>query len=80
VVGAGVIGIEYAAMLGSLANVQVTVIDQRPTLLDFVDQEMVDNLTFHMRESKAKFRLGEKVRWLPAKNDFDFVLYSLAEQ
>jgi NAD(P) transhydrogenase len=62
VVGAGVIGIEYAAMLGALANVQVTVIDQRPTLLDFVDQEIVDNLTFHMRESKAKFRLGEKVK------------------
>jgi NAD(P) transhydrogenase len=61
VVGAGVVGIEYAAMLGSLANTQVTVIDQRPELLEFVDREIVDNLVFHMREARGKFRLGEKV-------------------
>lgn len=62
VVGAGVVGIEYAAMLGSLANTQVTVIDQRPELLEFVDREIVDNLVFHMREARGKFRLGEKVK------------------
>jgi len=37
------------------------VIDQRPNLLEFVDREIIDNLTFHMRQGKAKFRLGEKV-------------------
>lgn len=36
-------------------------IDQRPELLEFVDREIVDNLVFHMREERAKFRLGEKV-------------------
>src|SRR5215475_9283784 len=38
VVGAGVIGIEYASMFAAL-GVPVTVIDQRPRPLEFLDQE-----------------------------------------
>ena len=60
VVGAGVIGLEYASMLTAL-NVKVTVIDQRPTLLDFVDREMIEALGYHMRRRGATFRLGETV-------------------
>eukprot|EP01089_Gocevia_fonbrunei_P006532 TRINITY_DN1725_c0_g1_i1.p1 TRINITY_DN1725_c0_g1~~TRINITY_DN1725_c0_g1_i1.p1 ORF type:complete len:511 (+),score=88.68 TRINITY_DN1725_c0_g1_i1:127-1659(+) len=61
VAGAGVIGIEYAAMLGTLPGCQVTIIDGRPDLLDFVDSEITESLMFHMRESRSKFRLGEKM-------------------
>ena len=43
VVGAGVIGIEYASMFAAL-GVQVTVIDQRPRPLEFLDREIVDEL------------------------------------
>jgi len=39
----------------------VTVIDQRPTLLDFVDHEIVEALCYQMRRQGAVFRLGEKV-------------------
>ncbi|HJQ69002.1 MAG TPA: Si-specific NAD(P)(+) transhydrogenase [Blastocatellia bacterium] len=60
VVGAGVIGIEYAAMLAAL-GVKVTVIEQRPTLLDFVDQEILEALCFYLRRQGVTFRLGEKV-------------------
>jgi NAD(P) transhydrogenase len=60
VVGAGVIGLEYASMLTAL-NIKVTIIEARPTLLDFVDREMIDALTYFMRERGAVFRLGEKV-------------------
>jgi NAD(P) transhydrogenase len=60
VVGAGVIGLEYASMLTALGT-EVTVIDQRPTILDFVDREIVEALCFHMRRRGANFRLGEKV-------------------
>ena len=60
VVGAGVIGLEYASMLTAL-NVKVTIIDQRPTVLDFVDREIIDALCYHMRQQGATFRLGEKV-------------------
>ena len=60
VVGAGVIGIEYASMLAAL-GVKVTVIEQRPTLLDFVDHEVLEALCFHLRRQGVVFRLGEKV-------------------
>jgi NAD(P) transhydrogenase len=61
VVGAGVIGLEYASMLTAL-NIKATVVDQRPTLLDFVDREIIDALTYHMRVRKTIFRLGEQVK------------------
>ena len=60
VVGAGVIGLEYASMLTAL-NVKVTLIDQRVNPLEFVDQEILDTLYYHMRRNGAVFRFGEKV-------------------
>ena len=60
VVGAGVIGLEYASMMTAL-GIRVTVIDQRPIMLDFVDHEIVEALSYHMRRQEAVFRLGEKV-------------------
>jgi NAD(P) transhydrogenase len=60
VVGAGVIGLELASMFSAL-NVPVTVIEQRPTLLDFVDGEIVEALSYQMRSQGTTFRLGEKV-------------------
>jgi NAD(P) transhydrogenase len=60
VVGAGVIGLEYASMMTAL-DVGVTVVDQHPTLLDFVDEEIVEALCYQMRRRGAIFRLGEKV-------------------
>lgn len=60
VVGAGVIGLEYASMLAAL-GIKVTVIDQRPAILDFVDREIVETLNYHLRRQDSVFRLGEKV-------------------
>jgi len=60
VVGAGVIGLEYASMVTAL-NIKVTVIEARPTILDFADREMIDSLVYFMRQRGAAFRLGEKV-------------------
>jgi NAD(P) transhydrogenase len=60
VVGAGVIGLEYASMITAL-GVKVTIIEQRPTILDFVDREVIDDLYYFMRQRSATFRLGEKV-------------------
>ncbi len=60
VVGAGIIGLEYASMFAAL-GVKVTLLDQRPTLLDFVDREIVESLCFHLRQLGTVFRLGEKV-------------------
>ncbi len=60
VVGAGVIGLEYASMVTAL-GIKATVIEARPTILDFVDTEMIEALMYFMRQRGATFRLGEKV-------------------
>jgi len=60
IVGGGVIGLEYASMLTALGG-EVTLIDARKRILDFVDEEIVDTLTYHMRKNGVTFRLGEKV-------------------
>ena len=60
VVGAGVVGLEYASFLAAL-GIEVTLIDQRPTLLDFVDREIIEALAYHLRQVGTTFRLGEKV-------------------
>ncbi len=61
VVGAGVIGLEYASMFAAM-NIDVTLIDQRDDILDFVDHEIIDRLKFSMMEEHTVFRLGETVR------------------
>jgi NAD(P) transhydrogenase len=60
VVGAGIIGIEYASMFAAL-GVEVTVVDRRERPLEFLDREIVDELFHQMRERRATFRLGEAV-------------------
>jgi NAD(P) transhydrogenase len=60
VVGAGVIGIEYASMLAALGT-KVTVVEKRPRLLEFCDDEIVEGLTHHLRQSGVVFRLTEQV-------------------
>jgi len=60
VIGAGVIGCEYASIFAAL-GVRVTVIDKRPRLLPFVDAELIEALTYHLREKRVLLRLGEEV-------------------
>jgi NAD(P) transhydrogenase len=60
VVGAGVIGIEYASMFAALGT-KVTVIEQRMRMLDFCDTEVVEALKYHLRDLAVTFRFGETV-------------------
>ncbi len=60
VVGAGVIGIEYASIFAALGS-KVTVVEKRDTMLDFCDPEVVEALRFHLRDSAVTFRFGEEV-------------------
>jgi NAD(P) transhydrogenase len=60
VVGAGVIGIEYASMFAALGT-KVTIVERRPQLLDFCDAEVVEGLRYHLRDLGVVFRLGEAV-------------------
>jgi NAD(P) transhydrogenase len=63
VVGAGVIGIEYASMFAALGT-EVTIIDQRKRPLEFLDHEIVDELIHQMRNQNVIFRLSETVQGL----------------
>jgi NAD(P) transhydrogenase len=60
VVGAGIIGIEYASMFATLGT-KVTLLDLRPTVLDFVDHEIIESLCYQLRQLGTVLRLGEKV-------------------
>ena len=76
VVGAGIIGLEYASMFAAL-GVKVTLLDQRTTLLDFVDREIIESLCFHLRQLGTVFRLGEKVVSVGFDDDRDRVFAKL---
>jgi NAD(P) transhydrogenase len=60
VVGGGVIGVEYTCMFSAL-GVRVTLIEKRPKLLEFADQEIVEALSYHLRDSRVTMRLHEEV-------------------
>jgi NAD(P) transhydrogenase len=60
VVGAGVIGIEYASMFAALGT-KVTVVEKRDRMLDFCDEEVVEALKYHLRDLAVTFRFGETV-------------------
>ncbi|TWF56388.1 Si-specific NAD(P)(+) transhydrogenase [Neorhizobium alkalisoli] len=59
VIGAGVIGIEYATIFSAL-DTAVTVIDPKATMLDFIDKEIVEDFTYQLRDRNMKLMLGQK--------------------
>jgi NAD(P) transhydrogenase len=60
VVGGGVIGVEYACMFATL-GVRVILVEKRPRLLEFADSEMVEALSYHLRDIRVTMRLNEEV-------------------
>jgi len=60
IVGGGVIGLEYASMMAAL-GIRVTLVELKKSVLDFVDQEILGALMYHLRSSGVTFRLGEEV-------------------
>lgn len=60
VVGAGVIGVEYATMFSAL-DVRVTLIEPRETFLDFIDKTLIQDFTHQIRENGVDLRLGSAI-------------------
>ena len=60
VVGGGVIGVEYTCMFATL-GVRVILIEKRPRLLEFADAEMVEALSYNLRDHRVTMRLNEEV-------------------
>ena len=60
VIGAGVIGIEYATIFSAL-DVAVTLIEPRETFLDFVDREIIEEFVHQLRDRGVVFRMGSAI-------------------
>ena len=60
VVGAGVIGIEYASMFAALGT-KVTVVERRDRMLEFCDLEIIEALKYQLRDLAVTFRFRESV-------------------
>src|SRR5579864_6647627 len=60
VVGGGVIGVEYTCMFATL-GVRVILVEKRPRLLEFADAEIVEALSYHLRDHRVTMRLNEEV-------------------
>ena len=68
IVGGGVIGTEYACML-AVAGVKVTLVESRPRLLEFIDEEIGESLQFRLRDMGVRLRLGELVSSIELVDD-----------
>ncbi|MFT4184752.1 MAG: Si-specific NAD(P)(+) transhydrogenase [Rhizobium sp.] len=67
VIGAGVIGIEYATIFSAL-DTQVTLIDPKSTMLDFIDKEIVEDFIYQLRDRNMKLLLGQKAEKVERQN------------
>jgi NAD(P) transhydrogenase len=66
--GAGVIGCEYASIFCGL-GVRVELIDTRGRLLDFLDHEISDALSYHLRDVGVLIRHSEEYEAVNTSND-----------
>ncbi|TIM95108.1 MAG: Si-specific NAD(P)(+) transhydrogenase, partial [Mesorhizobium sp.] len=69
VIGAGVIGVEYATIFSAL-DVPVTLVEPRDSILDFVDREIVDDFIHQMRDRGMTIRLGSAIKEIASKPDY----------
>lgn len=67
VIGAGVIGIEYATIFSAL-DISVTVIEPRPNILSFIDDELIDEFTYELRDRGIRMLLGCKAQTVHAND------------
>ena len=68
VVGAGVIGVEYATIFSAL-DVNVSLVEPRPTFLDFIDHELIEDFLHQLRDRGMTFRFGAKVSRIETDGD-----------
>jgi NAD(P) transhydrogenase len=60
IIGAGVIGVEYATIFSAL-DVPVTLVEPRNSMLDFIDRELLQDFVFQLRDRGMVLRFGSKV-------------------
>jgi NAD(P) transhydrogenase len=68
IIGGGVIGSEYASIVATM-GIKVTLIDQRPRLLEFADHEIIDALQVQLGEIGIGLHLNEQVVRIAKQTD-----------
>jgi NAD(P) transhydrogenase len=69
VVGAGVIGVEYATIFSAL-DVAVSLVDGKPSFLEFIDHELIEDFTHQLRDRGMAIRFGAKVDRIEFEHDW----------
>ena len=60
VIGAGVVGVEYATIFKTL-DINVTLVEPRETMLDFIDQEILMHFRHDLVDDGMRLQFGQKV-------------------
>ncbi len=68
VYGAGVIGVEYASMFRDL-GIKVNLVNTRSKLLEFLDDEIIDALSYHLRDQGVIIRHNEQMESIQGHGD-----------
>ncbi|MDC0295523.1 Si-specific NAD(P)(+) transhydrogenase [bacterium] len=68
VYGAGVIGVEYASMFRNL-GIKINLINTRSKLLEFLDDEIIDALSYHLRDQGVVIRHDEELDRIEGNDD-----------
>src|SRR5262245_788669 len=71
--GAGIVGCEYASMFRNLGS-KVNLVNTRDKLLEFLDDEIIDALSYHLRERGVLIRHREEHKQIEGRDD-GVVLY-----
>jgi len=66
--GAGIIGCEYASMFRNL-GCKVNLVNTRSKLLEFLDDEIIDALAYHLREQGVLIRHNEEYEQIRTVDD-----------
>ena len=66
--GAGVVGCEYASMFRNL-GVKVNLVNTRDKLLEYLDDEIIDALSYHLRERGVLIRHREEFDSVEGQSD-----------
>ena len=67
IIGAGVIGCEYASIFSKI-GIRVNLIARDRNILPFVDRQIAENLMYQMRNQRVTLRLGENVEGIEKIN------------
>lgn len=77
--GAGVIGCEYASMFRNM-DCKVNLVNTRSKLLEFLDDEIIDALSYHLRDRGVLIRHNEEYQRVELADDGAIVHFKSGKQ